>query len=372
MRIFWHALIFILASGSTHALKQESKPWDVLESCQLVDAKINDGDSFLIRSNGEEYIFRLYYVDTPESYSSYPERLSDQARYFSVTNEQVLAAGKKASAFSKKFLAGNFTVITQWADARGGSTPRYFALIQKNEQLLSTELVRQGLARIYGMPIQQRWPGGVGPQTYLQQLKRAERAAQSSFAGIWGDAQNSQQNQVSQQTETTTPASQTKLAPTINLNNATADELETLPGIGPTLAAAIIAARPFEQIDALTAISGISDGKLADFRDRITLSQRPISSDDIDYYRAQPERHLNQTISVRVAALANTNSESPAGFRAVQLVTGSLEESGGTVIAFIPEEFYARFVQHYDQHGRIFSGTLHRHQGQLILVYTRN
>ena len=52
----------------------------------------------------------------------------------------------------------------------------------------------------------------------------------------------------------------------VNLNTATADELRQLPGIGPTLAAAIIEARPFAAVDDLLRVRGIGPRRLAALR----------------------------------------------------------------------------------------------------------
>ncbi len=53
----------------------------------------------------------------------------------------------------------------------------------------------------------------------------------------------------------------------IDLNRATADELETLPGVGPSTAAAIISFRedngPFTSVDGLLDVPGIGPAKLA-------------------------------------------------------------------------------------------------------------
>ena len=110
--------------------------WQVLDGCRLVSAPINDGDSFKVQHEDKRFIVRLYFVDSPETHETYMDRVRDQARYFSMPVADVIAAGKVATAYSKKFLRGEFTVITQWADARGGKEPRFFALVRKNNQLL--------------------------------------------------------------------------------------------------------------------------------------------------------------------------------------------------------------------------------------------
>jgi competence protein ComEA len=61
----------------------------------------------------------------------------------------------------------------------------------------------------------------------------------------------------------------------INLNSATAEELETLPGIGEVLAAEIIAYReqngPFTSVEDLLNVSGIGEQRLADVRDLVSV-----------------------------------------------------------------------------------------------------
>ena len=53
----------------------------------------------------------------------------------------------------------------------------------------------------------------------------------------------------------------------VNLNTATADELRQLPGIGPALAAAIIAVRPFATVDDLLHVKRIGPQRLAALRE---------------------------------------------------------------------------------------------------------
>ena len=61
----------------------------------------------------------------------------------------------------------------------------------------------------------------------------------------------------------------------IDVNAATATQLEQLPGIGPSLAGAIVAFRnehgPFATVDALQQVPGIGPSKLAQLRDRASV-----------------------------------------------------------------------------------------------------
>jgi competence protein ComEA len=76
-----------------------------------------------------------------------------------------------------------------------------------------------------------------------------------------------------------TPAGPTKKVPPaspIDVNRASAAELRTLPGIGPTLAARIVEARgkqPFRSVDDLRKVKGIGVKTLARLRPYITAGQ---------------------------------------------------------------------------------------------------
>jgi competence protein ComEA len=63
----------------------------------------------------------------------------------------------------------------------------------------------------------------------------------------------------------------------LDVNTATAAQLEQVPGIGPTTANAIVQFRrksgPFERIEDLLAIRGISARKLEQIRPYVTLSK---------------------------------------------------------------------------------------------------
>jgi competence protein ComEA len=73
-------------------------------------------------------------------------------------------------------------------------------------------------------------------------------------------------------------SSATPGAPTgglLNLNTATLDQLDTLPGIGPTLAAAILAERDqrggFKSVNELRDVRGIGEKRFADLRDLVAV-----------------------------------------------------------------------------------------------------
>lgn len=72
----------------------------------------------------------------------------------------------------------------------------------------------------------------------------------------------------------TCPPPQSVLAP-LNLNQATVEQLDELPGIGPALAGRIVAWRdengPFQQIEQLRKVKGIGERTLARLRPLLSL-----------------------------------------------------------------------------------------------------
>ncbi len=63
----------------------------------------------------------------------------------------------------------------------------------------------------------------------------------------------------------------------LDINSATAEELEELMGIGPVLAQAIVEYRaahgPFSSVDELLEVSGIGEGKLDGIRADVTVGE---------------------------------------------------------------------------------------------------
>jgi competence protein ComEA len=61
----------------------------------------------------------------------------------------------------------------------------------------------------------------------------------------------------------------------VELNTATAEQLETLPGVGPATSASIIAYRDenggFSSVDELLEVSGIGPANLEAVRDRVSV-----------------------------------------------------------------------------------------------------
>ena len=59
----------------------------------------------------------------------------------------------------------------------------------------------------------------------------------------------------------------------IDINSASLDQLDSLPGIGPAMAEAIVKARPFSSVEDLTRVHGIGDKTFQRLHSLIQASQ---------------------------------------------------------------------------------------------------
>jgi endonuclease YncB( thermonuclease family) len=165
----------------------EPREWIALTNCQYVAGKDNDGDSFRVRCGTNEFIVRLYFVDTPEANLRYPERTREQSEYFGVTLDETLKAGAKARDTVQELLREPFIVHTRRASAAGRSTePRYYALIEVGGKSLAELLVGQGLARTKGVTA--NLPSGENWKAYVERLRALESEARQKRLGIWASA----------------------------------------------------------------------------------------------------------------------------------------------------------------------------------------
>lgn len=252
-----------LALCPTAALLAQQKgadTWEVLSGCRLATNGIVDGDSFHARHDARDYIFRLYFVDAPESNNTFADRNKDQAAYFGIATNDIPRAGRLAAQFTREALSSaDFTVITRWQNAMGRSSlARFYAVVLVNGRNLAEELVAHGLVRISGLKA--NWPGGPRSATFNNTLKNLELAAREKTRGVWDETQFPRQN------ESAAPIVATTNAPTaaslVDLNRASYEELQKLPGIGPKLAERIMAHRPYKNVDDLDRVPGIGPAKL--------------------------------------------------------------------------------------------------------------
>jgi len=179
-QVIWMLLIFACCEAEAADKKKLAK----LTDCQYVAQKYNDGDSFGVKCGTDEYIFRLYFVDAPETNLRYAERTREQSEHFGVTLDETMKAGVKAKEAVRDILQQPFVVWTRWASAQGrGKVPRYYGFIEIEGKGLAEILVSMGLARTKG--VKSKLPSGEKSKVYVERLNTLEREAQQWGIGIW-------------------------------------------------------------------------------------------------------------------------------------------------------------------------------------------
>lgn len=276
--LFSLGLLFLSLAATADA----HGPWQTFKDCYYLPNPANDGDSFHVRTGGKEYLFRLYFVDAAETDYGLRDRVDEQAKYFGLSVPQTLKLGELAKVFTKELLARPFTVRTCMQDALGRSKlERFYAFVETDGRDLGEELVANGLARVHGTG--SKPPGISSPEREWEKLERLEREAKQQKVGAWGVATGRMNARlIKRQPQDASASFDAFFHPTaglsspaigngpavtkLNINSATAEQLQNIPGVGPVLSERIIAARPFESADDLRKVKGIGEKTYAKLR----------------------------------------------------------------------------------------------------------
>ena len=242
-----------------------------IHNVTLIDADLNDGDSFKVNADGRELHLRLYYVDCSETtYNSKPvlERIREQQRHFGLEDpHDVVRYGELAAEYVRQALSRPFTIHTSYAQAPGRSAlVRYYSFIETHDgHDLAHLLIEQGLARIHGKT--RPAPDGTPSHTVLEELQDLRIIALLNRAGIWQSTQpgiladmRKRQREEAEELKTfrqKVAKIRTRDDQPLNLNSASKEELEQIPGIGPVTAIKITDGRPYKSVDDLQRIPGI-------------------------------------------------------------------------------------------------------------------
>src|ERR1051325_2284507 len=100
--------LVIVASLLAPKMSFARSPWVTLQGGHYLIKRPNDGDSFHISVEGHEYIFRLYFVDAPETSAEFRDRVEEQAKHFGISVDQVLEVGELAKQFTREKLSEPF------------------------------------------------------------------------------------------------------------------------------------------------------------------------------------------------------------------------------------------------------------------------
>ena len=258
---------------------------ETIENATLIEAGLNDGDSFKVKADGKELHLRLYYVDCLETTAGTDaelERIREQQYHFGLEDPgAVVRFGKQATEYVKRVLSRPFTIHTGYAFAPGRSAMgRYYAFIETHDgRDLGHLLVEQGLARIHGKTRPD--PQGTPSETVLEELQDMRSVAMLNRAGIWGETDPrllSAMHQRQREKDLEQKAFREKLKTKrtscdvpFDVNTASQEQLQQLHGIGPVKAATIVAGRPYRSVEDLLKIPGIGPKTLEKIRSCVTV-----------------------------------------------------------------------------------------------------
>ena len=145
--------------------------------------------------------------------------------------------------------------------------------------------------------------------TWIAALAAAFALTTSTFAA--------QQNTANKNTSTRTTASQSSKTKKVNINTASKSELETLPGVGPSIADNIISARPFKSVRDLKDVSGIGEQRFQEIVPHVTVGSAASrrSSTATASGRAAESSSARASGSDKPTAKAQSENVTPPGAR---------------------------------------------------------
>ncbi len=128
---------------------------------------------------------------------------------------------------------------------------------------------------------------------------------------------------------TPAPAAAAASGSRIDINSATAAQLDSLPGIGPVRAKAIVAGRPYADVQDVTKKKVLTAGVLAGIKDRIALSNINTSS------AADLQRTLPGVGDVRAKAIvAGRPYSAPADLVSKKVLTQGVFDGIKDLVAY--------------------------------------
>ena len=211
---------------------QDAKAVDVYMVTRVVD-----GDTLEIQQGEKKEKVRLIGVDTPETVKP---------------NTPVQPYGKEASDFTKSMLL-NKEVTLEFDAARTDKYGRLLAYIYLDNKMFNETLLEEGYARLMTVPPNVK---------YVERFVELQKQAREAEKGLWAMEVYKSEAEKDIKTEK------------IDINKASQAELETLDGIGPSLAKRIIEYRTkekFTKIEDVMKVTGIKEDTFNKIKDSIKV-----------------------------------------------------------------------------------------------------
>lgn len=182
-------MISLINSSGATAVKKPPAKWEEVARCSFLPDEYHDGDNFHVTCGGTEFVFRLYFVDTPEIDVGKKDkvqraRVQEQQKHFRVSPAELSEYGEAARKFTSDQLKNSFTVTTRRQNAGGrGRLPRFYAFVKVKDGDLGELLIQNGLARAHGEVA--ILPNGTPAKIHMAELRKLEREAKAGRKGLW-------------------------------------------------------------------------------------------------------------------------------------------------------------------------------------------
>ncbi len=160
---------------------------------------------------------------------------------------------------------------------------------------------------------------GVGQAKFdeLKKLVRVGAAEKATATGTKAKAKAKAKSGSTAASESTSAAGQ--VSGPVDLNSADAKTIEALPGVGPSLAQAIIAARPFKTVGDLKSVKGVGEAKFASLKDLVTV--------EVERKALAKAKTKTQAAGVETGGLVDLNTAGEKDLEALPGVGPSLAQA---------------------------------------------
>jgi|GEM_PF-3300641 len=231
------ASLFTFANADARPLGKVSPDgaFKVIPAGTLPEDGIIDGVTFaLVGKDGKRKTYRIYHIQAPIDPT--PTKAAN-------ANLREFLTRQKFAIYS----SGATETLTVGEGEKQTEVAAELVFINTARGLLGARIVSDGLAYAGGDSTSDL-PDGTAAAAYLEELRKLSQRAETSKLGVFGKHAEPEKDI------------------RVNINTATSDELQELPGIGPATAATIIKERPIRSISKFTKIDGIGPATEAKLR----------------------------------------------------------------------------------------------------------